>query len=249
MAKMFKIVCFFTFFRLEITPTCQHCKQLTYSSLRDITKMNFCCKVLTWLCWYLALSNSNWKAALEWPWQSTWNLVVCLKIFSIGQTGNAFEKWLSHLYLTGLFRPGALLSARPFCEVENMWLFVFLCPCCWAEWTAGGRKLSGPSAEGSRRCSGTFSPLQRLQVALRPSAWPRPSASLPLVRRCLGPWRLPTGCPAPDCPQWPMPGPHPGAVHGVWPLTQFFPVSFLWKLIDLPGRQINDPSSGKHYSL
>ena len=35
----------------------------------------------------------------------------------------------------------------------------------------------------------------------------------------------------------------------VWPLTQFFSVSFLWKLIDLPGGQINDPSSGKHHSL
>ena len=35
----------------------------------------------------------------------------------------------------------------------------------------------------------------------------------------------------------------------VWPLTQLFSVSFLWKLIDLPGGQINDPSSGKHYSL
>ena len=32
-------------------------------------------------------------------------------------------------------------------------------------------------------------------------------------------------------------------------LTQFFSVFFLWKLIDLPGGQINDPSSGKHYSL
>ena len=29
----------------------------------------------------------------------------------------------------------------------------------------------------------------------------------------------------------------------------FFSVSFLCKLIDLPGGQINDPSSGKHYSL
>ena len=35
----------------------------------------------------------------------------------------------------------------------------------------------------------------------------------------------------------------------VWPLIQFFSVSSLWKLIDLPGGQINDPSSGKHYSL
>ena len=35
----------------------------------------------------------------------------------------------------------------------------------------------------------------------------------------------------------------------VWPLTQFYSVSFLWKIIDLPGGQINDPSSGKHYSL
>ena len=33
------------------------------------------------------------------------------------------------------------------------------------------------------------------------------------------------------------------------PLTQFFSVSSLWKIIDLPGGQINDPSSGKHYSL
>ena len=35
----------------------------------------------------------------------------------------------------------------------------------------------------------------------------------------------------------------------VWPLSQFLSVSFLWKLIDLPGEQINDPSSGKNYSL
>ena len=35
----------------------------------------------------------------------------------------------------------------------------------------------------------------------------------------------------------------------VWPLTQYFSVSFLRKLIDLPGGQINDPSSGKQYSL
>ena len=31
----------------------------------------------------------------------------------------------------------------------------------------------------------------------------------------------------------------------VWPLAQFFFVSFLWKIIDLPGLQINDPSSGE----
>ena len=37
------------------------------------------------------------------------------------------------------------------------------------------------------------------------------------------------------------------ALFQVWP--QFFSVSFLCKLIDLPGVQINDPSSGKHYSL
>ena len=37
--------------------------------------------------------------------------------------------------------------------------------------------------------------------------------------------------------------------HQVWTLTQFFTVSFLYKLIDLPLGQINDPSSGKHYSL
>ena len=35
----------------------------------------------------------------------------------------------------------------------------------------------------------------------------------------------------------------------VWPLTQLFSVSLLWKLIDLPGMHLNDPSSGKHYSL
>ena len=31
----------------------------------------------------------------------------------------------------------------------------------------------------------------------------------------------------------------------VWPLTQFFSVSFLLKLIDLPGGQINDPLVGE----
>ena len=35
----------------------------------------------------------------------------------------------------------------------------------------------------------------------------------------------------------------------VWPPTQFFSVSFWLKIIDLPGGQINDPSSEKHYSL
>ena len=35
----------------------------------------------------------------------------------------------------------------------------------------------------------------------------------------------------------------------VWPLPQFFSLSILWKLIDLPGGQIYDPSSGKRYSL
>ena len=35
----------------------------------------------------------------------------------------------------------------------------------------------------------------------------------------------------------------------VWTLTQFFSVSFLEKIIDLPGGQINDPIWGKHYSL
>ena len=39
-----------------------------------------------------------------------------------------------------------------------------------------------------------------------------------------------------------------GSLGQVWPPTQFFSVSFLQKLIDLPGGQINDPSSGKHYS-
>ena len=31
--------------------------------------------------------------------------------------------------------------------------------------------------------------------------------------------------------------------------NSIFSGSFFWKLIDLPGGQINDPSSGKHYSL
>ena len=31
--------------------------------------------------------------------------------------------------------------------------------------------------------------------------------------------------------------------------NSIFSVSFLWKIKDLPGGQINDPSSGKHYSL
>ena len=37
------------------------------------------------------------------------------------------------------------------------------------------------------------------------------------------------------------------AVNKVWSLTQFFSVSFLLKIIDLPGGQINDPLSGKHF--
>merc|ERR1711923_633389 len=38
-----------------------------------------------------------------------------------------------------------------------------------------------------------------------------------------------------------------GGPQQVWQLTQFFPLCK--KIIDLPGGQINDPSSGKHYSL
>ena len=33
----------------------------------------------------------------------------------------------------------------------------------------------------------------------------------------------------------------------VWPLTQFYSVSFSCKIIDLPGGQINDPLSGKNF--
>ena len=45
--------------------------------------------------------------------------------------------------------------------------------------------------------------------------------------------------------QWePRPVPSPGLA-----INSFFSVSFLKKIIDLPGGQINDPSSGKHYSL
>ena len=35
----------------------------------------------------------------------------------------------------------------------------------------------------------------------------------------------------------------------VQPQTQFLTVSFMWKIIDLPWGQINDPSLGKHFSL
>ena len=38
-------------------------------------------------------------------------------------------------------------------------------------------------------------------------------------------------------------------VSEVWPLTQFFSVSFLYVIIDLPGGQINDPFLEKHFSL
>ena len=44
-------------------------------------------------------------------------------------------------------------------------------------------------------------------------------------------------------------GPNDTDYTQVWPLTQFFPVFFLQKIIDLPEGQINDPSAGKHYSL
>ena len=47
----------------------------------------------------------------------------------------------------------------------------------------------------------------------------------------------PTKDPPPSADRPPMPT-------QVWPQTQFFSVSFLWKLIDLPGGQINDPSLG-----
>ena len=40
-----------------------------------------------------------------------------------------------------------------------------------------------------------------------------------------------------------------GVVGQVWPLTHFFPVSFLKNFIDLPGGRINHPSSGKHLYL
>ena len=35
-----------------------------------------------------------------------------------------------------------------------------------------------------------------------------------------------------------------GGGNQVWTLSQFFSVSFCKKIIDLPGGQINDPSSG-----
>ena len=38
---------------------------------------------------------------------------------------------------------------------------------------------------------------------------------------------------------------HRGPNNQVWPLTKYFSVSFLGKLIDLPGGQINDHSSGE----
>ena len=47
----------------------------------------------------------------------------------------------------------------------------------------------------------------------------------------------------------------PGSVHPVWLENRsghklnFFLFPFCKKIIDLPGGQINDPSSGKHYSL
>ena len=48
--------------------------------------------------------------------------------------------------------------------------------------------------------------------------------------------------------QWEPYGPTQAYLQ-VWPLTQFFSVSFLYKIIDFPGGQINDPSSGKYFSL
>ena len=35
----------------------------------------------------------------------------------------------------------------------------------------------------------------------------------------------------------------------VWPRTQFLRFPFFKKIIDLPGGQINDPLTGKHFSL
>ena len=53
-----------------------------------------------------------------------------------------------------------------------------------------------------------------------------------------------------------IPTPHPTTwrssvriVTGLATNSIFFCFLFLWKLIDLPGGQINDPSSGKHYCL
>ena len=37
----------------------------------------------------------------------------------------------------------------------------------------------------------------------------------------------------------------PSLSQQVWPLTQSLPVPFLWKLIDVPGGQINDPLVGE----
>ena len=61
----------------------------------------------------------------------------------------------------------------------------------------------------------------------------------------------PPGCWLPLHPQLPLP--HPQLLvsmevvkqHQVWAQTQFFTVSYLWKIIDLPGGQINDLSSGR----
>ena len=39
------------------------------------------------------------------------------------------------------------------------------------------------------------------------------------------------------------------SMNQVWPPTQFFSVSFLQKIFDLPGGQINVPSSGKHWVI
>ena len=38
-------------------------------------------------------------------------------------------------------------------------------------------------------------------------------------------------------------------LYQVWPLTQFFMFPFFYKIIDLPGWPINDPLSGKLFSL
>ena len=39
------------------------------------------------------------------------------------------------------------------------------------------------------------------------------------------------------------------AAHKVWQKHDFFPVSFLLKMIDLPGGHINEPLSGKYFLL
>ena len=96
--------------------------------------------------------------------------------------------------------------------------------------TVGGTVLLTPPPLKSQPALTSTTPLNN-PGAIPTSSSPRQ----PKPRSAVEPQRQPATAPTP-----PLAG---------LATNSFFSVSFLWKIIDLPVGQINDPSSGKHYSL